>query len=176
MVDLWESWRVCAAVGQAFEGCGGEGERIRARLLELLQAVPVESAEKAVRCCECRHLGFKDFYGVCTFPGGLPGKVQPGDYCSHAERDEPSGMTERAGTETRPCKETDGRNAGDGVPYAGEAETDDAGGKPPAHMGKAGTGGDGLPRRCAPRNDRKEAEAGERERRDRRLADAGFEI
>lgn len=160
MMDLWESWRVCGAVGQAFEGCGGEGERIRARLLELLQAVPVESAEAAVRCCECRHLGFKDFYGVCTLPGGLPGKVHPGDFCSHAERDEPSEMAEQAGAETRPYKETDGRHAGVVVPYRGEEKT----------------GEDGLPRRCAPRNDRKEAEAGERERRDRRLADAGFEI
>ncbi len=136
MMDLWESWRVCAAVGKAFEGCGGEGERIRARLLELLQAVPVESAEKAVRCCECRHLGFKDFYGVCTLPDGLPGKVQPGDFCSYAERDEPSGMAERE----------DGGDKGHLI-------------RP---FGAPSPRGEGLD--------------GERERRDRRLADAGFEI
>ena len=62
--------------------------------------------------------------------------------------------------ETEAEAETEGRNAEDSVPYKGDEKT----------------GEDGLPRRCAPRNDRKEAEAGERERRDRRLADAGFEI
>ena len=58
--------------------------------LKDLRQLPVDSREPALRCCDCRWLGFKDFRGICTHARGLVGTVSPSDFCSRAEADEPS--------------------------------------------------------------------------------------
>ena len=54
--------------------------------LALIDSVPAVDAVQVVRCRECKHLMFSDFYGECK--RGYLGIVQPDDFCSRGERTE----------------------------------------------------------------------------------------
>ena len=45
----------------------------------------INQESKVVRCVECEHLMFSDFYGECRL-GRLTGPVQPEDFCRLGER------------------------------------------------------------------------------------------
>ena len=52
-----------------------------------IYSAPVIDAVPVVRCKDCIHLMFSDFYGECK-RGYLCGIVRPGDYCSRGIRKE----------------------------------------------------------------------------------------
>lgn len=58
------------------------------RILEVDTSIPnvatVCDMVEVVRCKDCKHLMFSDFYGECG--RGYMGIVQPCDYCSRGER------------------------------------------------------------------------------------------
>ena len=55
------------------------------RLVEtLMDDAPTIDAVPVVRCKDCRHLVFSDFYRKCGI--GYFSIVNPWDYCSHGER------------------------------------------------------------------------------------------
>lgn len=52
----------------------------------VLESAPTVDAVPVVRCRECKHLMFSDFYGECK--RGNLGIVKPDDFCSYGERKE----------------------------------------------------------------------------------------
>lgn len=57
--------------------------------LQALDNAPTIDAVPVVRCKDCEHLEFSDFYGECG--KGILGIVQPWDYCSRGERKDGEG-------------------------------------------------------------------------------------
>ena len=51
-----------------------------------LEKAPTVDAVPVVRCRECKHLMFSDFYGECK--RGNLGIAKPDDFCSYGERKE----------------------------------------------------------------------------------------
>lgn len=49
----------------------------------ILREAPTVDAVEVVRCRECKHLMFSDFYGECG--KGHMGVVSPDDFCSRGE-------------------------------------------------------------------------------------------
>lgn len=50
----------------------------------ILREAPTVDAVEVVRCRDCKHLMFSDFYGECK--RGNLGIVNPDDFCSYGER------------------------------------------------------------------------------------------
>ena len=50
---------------------------------EIIKNAPTVDAVEVVRCRECKHLMFSDFYGECG--KGHMGVVSPDDFCSRGE-------------------------------------------------------------------------------------------
>ena len=61
-----------------------------------IYSAPVIDAVPVVRCKDCIHLMFSDFYGECK-RGYLCGIVRPDDYCSRGKRKEDNTLNEIIG-------------------------------------------------------------------------------
>ena len=66
--------------------CMGHGdfEIVRTVTDKEIAEIPAVDAIPVVRCRDCKHLMFSDFYGECK-QGNL-GIVMPNDFCSYGER------------------------------------------------------------------------------------------
>ena len=51
-----------------------------------IDTIPRVDAVEVVRCLDCKHFMFSDFYGECG--KGYMGVVRPDDFCSRGERKE----------------------------------------------------------------------------------------
>lgn len=53
-------------------------------LVTCVNSIPTADVVPVVRCKDCKHLMFSDFYGECVV--GHLGIVKPDDFCSYGER------------------------------------------------------------------------------------------
>ena len=50
----------------------------------IIEIINLMETDELVHCKECKHLGFKNCYGICE--RGYLGVVKPWDFCSRGER------------------------------------------------------------------------------------------
>ena len=55
-------------------------------IIEQIEKTPTADVVEVVRCKDCKHLMFSDFYGECR--NNHLGIVKPWDYCGYGERKE----------------------------------------------------------------------------------------
>ena len=58
----------------------------REEVVEFIKQQPTLDAVPVVRCKDCKHLMFSDFYGECS--KGYLGIVRPDDFCSYGKRED----------------------------------------------------------------------------------------
>ena len=67
----------------------GDFETVRTVTDKEIAEIPTVETVEVVRCLDCKHLMFSDYYGECG--EGHMGIVSPDDFCSYGERKDGDG-------------------------------------------------------------------------------------